>query len=89
MTKRNAKSTRKPLFKGATKSRSDTMSIVEVAKAIADPRQEFWPGIPPAKHRSSGFAKDPKVRAFLKTGNRYAKYAFNPDGSRIYLYFGE
>jgi len=65
------------------------MSIVEAAKAIADPRQEFWPGMPPAKHRTKGFAKHPGVKAFLKTGNRYAKYAFNPDGSRIYLYFSE
>jgi len=65
------------------------MNIVDIAKAIADPRQEFWPGMPPAKHRSKAFADTPGVKAFLKTGNKYAKYAFNPDGSRIYLYFGE
>ncbi len=48
-------------------------------KIATDRRQEFWPGVPPKKHRSASFP----VSKF----SRYPKYVFNKDGQRVFIYY--
>ena len=55
-------------------------------KLMRDPRQEFWKGLPPQRHRVRGFEKLPGVKDVARKGY-FAKYVFNRDGSKTYIYY--
>lgn len=60
----------------------------EARKIFNDPRQAFWPGLPPARHREPGFESLPGVAEKAKAG-LFAKYVFHPNGSKTYIYYAK
>lgn len=71
-------------FKGAHGKKIKNQAAAR--KIFSDPRQQFWPGLPPRKHRAPGFEKLPGVNVVAFSGG-FAKYSFNPDGSKTYIYY--
>ena len=78
---------KKPTFKGNTKNPNDKLSRNVVSKLLKDPRQEFWDDLPPKKHCTHEFRTAPGVREYLDSGKKFAKFAFNPNGSKVYLFY--
>lgn len=65
---------------GSKKKKGAVIKGVSAAIKIAnDPRQKFWPGVPPKKHRSASFP--------VSKSSRYPKYVFNKDGRRVFIYY--
>jgi len=71
-------------YKGAVGRKVKTVS--EARKIFNDPRQEFWKGLPPPRHRKLGFAELPGVAETASKGG-FAKFVFNPNGSKTYIYY--
>ena len=79
----------KAVYKGNTRNKDENMTHKDLIAAATDPRQEYWSGLPPARHRDKRLTLDtPGVREFLASGKRYPKYAFGRGGKRIYMFFG-
>ena len=60
----------------------------QVRDIFNDPRQAFWSGLPPARHREPGFESLPGVAERARAG-RFAKYVFHPNGSKTYIYYAK
>ena len=78
---------RKPIFRGDTKNESHKMGAKEWKASSRHPRQEFWDYLPLKKHMAKGFAALPSVREYLHSGKRLPKYAFEADGTRVFLFY--
>lgn len=80
--------TRPAIYRGETKKKSHKATRESLLKDLDNPRQEYWPGLPPPRHRSEDVTMDnPTVRNFLASGKRYPKFAFMPNGDRVFMYF--
>ena len=71
-------------YKGAVGRKVRTVS--ELREILNDPRQEFWKGLPPPRHRELGFVDLPGVAETASKGG-FAKFVFNPNGSKTYIYY--
>jgi len=80
----------KAIFRGQTNKKSHVATKKTLAYDLNHPDQEWWPGLPPARHRSKYITlATPGVREFLSKGNRYPKYAFSRDGKKKVFIFLE
>jgi hypothetical protein len=76
-----------PIFRGDTKNASHKLDKKGMIALNRDPRQEFWDYLPLKKHMVEGFASLPYVGEYLASGKRLPKYAFEKDGSRVFLFY--
>jgi hypothetical protein len=78
----------KAIFRGDTNKKSHIATKATLQYDLHHPDQEWWPGLPPARHRSKHITLDtPGVREFLSSGKRYPKYAFSKDGKKKVFIF--
>ena len=75
------------IFRGNTKNASHNLDKQGMIALTKDPRQEFWDYLPLKKHMVEGFASLPYVAEYLASGKRLPKYAFEKDGSRVFLFY--
>lgn len=73
---------RKPLYVGNKSGKKYNVKRSEVYGIYNDPRQEFWPGLPPKRHRVAGFENLPGVHS-----KRFPKYVFDSNGRRTYIFW--